>query len=438
MTICGIIAEYNPFHLGHAHHLLETRRRLDPDALLVCAMSGNFVQRGDFALLEKYERAAMAVECGADLVVELPLPAALSSGDGFARGGVKLLAALGCSHISFGAECDNLLLLLRAAALVHSSKIEPLFKAARNSGLNYAAALQKAAEALDPEAALLLSEPNNVLGMAYSLQAVAAGITPIPIPRVGAGHNDSAAKDGFASASCLRGLILSAHLRPAVSGSLTDAAGSGVLSENSVSVGSGLPAANGVPSGSGSLSAEPWRAYMPTAAADRLLSALRENRAPVAASRCDTALLSHLRRLDVESLRPYAAGLSGFAERLHLAIQKGCTFEEVCAAAKTRSYTLAHIRRTLLRAYLDLPVTLSLDPQYIRVLALSPGGAEILRRAKLPVITKPASERRLPEALQPALRHDALADSLYALAAPHKSERSAQARWRKTPFVRKA
>ncbi|NBH79136.1 hypothetical protein D3Z52_13385 [Clostridiaceae bacterium] len=104
MTICGIIAEYNPFHLGHAYHLAETRRRLGGDAALVCAMSGNFVQRGDFAIVDKYERAAMAAEGGADLVAELPLPAALSSAEGFAAGGVSLLAALGCGLLSFGAE----------------------------------------------------------------------------------------------------------------------------------------------------------------------------------------------------------------------------------------------------------------------------------------------------------------------------------------------
>ena len=85
MTVCGITAEYNPFHTGHLHHIAETRRSLGENAVIVCVMSGNFVQRGDFAVLDKYARAEMAVRCGADLVVELPLAAALSSAEGFAK-----------------------------------------------------------------------------------------------------------------------------------------------------------------------------------------------------------------------------------------------------------------------------------------------------------------------------------------------------------------
>ena len=81
MTVCGITAEYNPFHTGHLHHIAETRRSLGENAVIVCVMSGNFVQRGDFAVLDKYARAEMAVRCGADLVVELPLAAALSSAE---------------------------------------------------------------------------------------------------------------------------------------------------------------------------------------------------------------------------------------------------------------------------------------------------------------------------------------------------------------------
>ena len=88
MTVCGIVAEYNPFHTGHAHHIAQTQRTLGGEAAIVCAMSGNFVQRGDFAVLDKYARAEMAVRGGADLVVELPLAAALSSAEGFARGAV--------------------------------------------------------------------------------------------------------------------------------------------------------------------------------------------------------------------------------------------------------------------------------------------------------------------------------------------------------------
>ena len=118
MKICGVVAEYNPFHNGHARHLAETRRLLGAETAIVCAMSGNYVQRGSLAVFEKYQRAEAAARCGADLVLELPLSACLWSAPGFARGGISLLHALGCvTHLSFGVECASLALLRRAAAL---------------------------------------------------------------------------------------------------------------------------------------------------------------------------------------------------------------------------------------------------------------------------------------------------------------------------------
>ncbi|RHV83747.1 hypothetical protein DXB00_05400 [Butyricicoccus sp. OF10-2] len=101
MTVCGITAEYNPFHTGHLHHIAETRRSLGENAVIVCVMSGNFVQRGDFAVLDKYARAEMAVRCGADLVVELPLAAALSSAEASPR-----VRCRRCTH-SGAARCRS-------------------------------------------------------------------------------------------------------------------------------------------------------------------------------------------------------------------------------------------------------------------------------------------------------------------------------------------
>lgn len=393
MRICGIIAEYNPFHLGHAFHLSETRRRLGADTVLVCAMSGNYVQRGDFALMDKYDRAAMAAECGADLVAELPLSAALSSAEGFARGGAALLAALGCRWLSFGAECADTALLQRAAALRSGEGIRPVLAEALRAGLSYPAAMQQAMGRLDPQAAALLSAPNNTLGIAYCAAIRQTGMELLAIPRAGAAHDSANPEGGFASASCLRAKIC---------------AGDGT-----------------------------WAAWVPEATKTRISAALREGRAPLRLRNCDSALLAHLRRMDAAALRPFASTKDGFACRLARAVQEGNTFEEVCALAQTRRFPLARIRRTLLRAYLGLPESCPAEPQYIRVLALGGRGAEVLRGAALPVIVKPAAERKLPETLQTALRRDALSDALYALAAPNPAQRSAQARWRRTPFVRK-
>ncbi len=393
MSICGIISEYNPFHLGHAYHLAETRRRLGADTVLVCAMSGNYVQRGDFALLDKYSRAAMAVECGADLVVELPLPAALSSAEGFARGGIALLEALGGTHLSFGTECGDLALLQRAAALRSGEAVRPLLAEALHSGCSYPAAMQRAVEALDPQAAALLSRPNDTLGVAYCAALSGTGIRPVAIRRAGAAHDSGQTADGFASASYLRALVCAQQ--------------------------------------------EGWGRWMPPGAVRRLSAALSEGWAPMRIQNCDSALLAHLRRMDAGALYPFAPSADGFAGRLARAVASGCTFEEICLDAQTRRFPLARIRRTLLRAYLGLPESCPVEPQYIRVLAAGRRGIAVLRGARLPVIVKPASERRLPGQLQSALGRDALSDALYVLAAPDPAQRSAETRWRRTPFIQK-
>ena len=109
MRAVGIVAEYNPFHKGHAYHIAETRQLLGSDRPIICAMSGNWVQRGECALTDKWTRAALALKGGADLVLELPLPWAISSAEGFARGAVAVLRAAGVvDTLSFGSESGDL------------------------------------------------------------------------------------------------------------------------------------------------------------------------------------------------------------------------------------------------------------------------------------------------------------------------------------------
>jgi predicted nucleotidyltransferase len=120
LNTLGIICEYNPFHTGHMHHINESRRATGLP--VVCVMSGNFVQRGERALVSKFARAAMAVHCGADLVLELPVTRAMAGAQKFAEGAVSLLAAMGVTHISFGSECGNAA-LIRSAAEIHLGEL---------------------------------------------------------------------------------------------------------------------------------------------------------------------------------------------------------------------------------------------------------------------------------------------------------------------------
>ena len=396
MTVCGIVAEYNPFHAGHAHHIAETRRILGADRAVVCAMSGNFVQRGDLAVMEKYARAEAAVRCGADLVLETPLAACLSSAEGFARGAVSLLDALGCvSHLSFGAEQADLALLQQAAALSRGQS--EALRQGLAAGLPYAAAMQQAVSAADAEVGALLASPNNTLGVEYLRALAASGsrMQPLAIERKGGAHDSDTPADGLPSASYLRGLLADG-----------DAAA--------------------------------CRPLMPEASFAVLEREIQSGAAPVTRSAADLALLAHLRRLDAATLVPFCSGDKGLAHRLADAIRDNTSFSAVCTAAQTRRYPLARVRRVLLRAWLGLPQSVPPAPQYIRVLAIGRQGRGLLRRMKdtcaLPVIIKPVTERSLPENLQPALARDALADDLYTLAYPAPGLRVGGEHFRKTPF----
>ena len=169
MGAAGIIVEYNPLHSGHLRLLEAGRAALGPDTAMVCVMSGNFVQRGDFALLRKHARARAAVESGADLVLELPLPWAVSSAEGFAAGGVQALAATGVvEHRLFGSECGDVSALERVAAALLAPSFRDRLREALPGAVSFAAARQRALTGLLPEEdAALLESPNNILGIEY-------------------------------------------------------------------------------------------------------------------------------------------------------------------------------------------------------------------------------------------------------------------------------
>ena len=158
MRAAGIIAEYNPLHSGHLRLLEAGRALLGTDTAFVCVMSGNFVQRGDFALLRKHARAQAAVESGADLVLELPLPWAVSSAEDFADGGVRVLASTGLvDHLLFGSECGDAAALERTAAALLTPAFRDRLRRELPGAVSYAAARERALGALLPEEAALLA-----------------------------------------------------------------------------------------------------------------------------------------------------------------------------------------------------------------------------------------------------------------------------------------
>ena len=195
MKVTGIIAEYNPFHQGHAYHLARARELTGADRLLV-VMGGNFMQRGEPAIVDKYARAEMALKNGADLVLELPAAAATGSAEYFAEGAVELLDASGVvDALCFGSELGKLAPLEKAAALLleEPEEYRQLLREELKRGKNFPEAREIALSAFFPERELL-SAPNNILAIEYlkALKRRKSSIEAVTIPRLGNYHgNDS-------------------------------------------------------------------------------------------------------------------------------------------------------------------------------------------------------------------------------------------------------
>lgn len=188
MQVAGIICEYNPLHLGHARQLALAKSLLGQDSAVVCLMSGNFVQRGYPAIVDKALRAKAAIACGADLVLELPITACLSSAEGFAARGVEILSRL-CTHLCFGAETEQQEEIMETARVLNSPAFSPALREYLQKGLSFPAARQAALESLGASAHLLM-KPNNILAVEYckAILSQNSTLTPLPIHRPGDYH----------------------------------------------------------------------------------------------------------------------------------------------------------------------------------------------------------------------------------------------------------
>lgn len=380
MAVAGIIAEYNPFHQGHAWQIQEARRRLGPDTAVVVCMSGNFVQRGDFAILAKRPRAEAALAGGADLVLELPTPWSAATAERFAQGGVAVLAASGVTtHLVFGCETGALPPLAETAACLDSPAFRESLGRFTGRGMTFAAARQTAARGLVGAAADCLSQPNNILAVEYlrALNALGGPMVPLALPRVGAGH-DSGEEGAFLSAAAIRERILSGG---------------------------------------------DWAAALPGAMAAVLRREMAEGRAPADWRNCQRAILARLRRMEEAEFLPYDGGNEGLYHRFYAAVHAQTTVEDVLTAAKTRRYPLSRLRRMLLLSYLGVPQAgQGQTPPYLRVLGIGSRGRTLLRRmresASLPVIVKSGRVRRLDGEVQRVFHQEVVCAELYALALP--------------------
>ena len=207
MKIAGIIAEYDPFHNGHAYQIAKTRAQTGADGIVV-VLGGEFTQRGEGAWCSKYLRAKCALLCGADLVLEMPVPYALGSAERFAKGGVSILDSLNCvDYLSFGSESGNGENILRFAELSESEIFLDEMKKALSEGISAPLARQKATEKLMPKLCGIAGNPNDTLGAEYCkwLLRLKSKMEPVAVKRYGANHGEETVlKSGIASATYLR------------------------------------------------------------------------------------------------------------------------------------------------------------------------------------------------------------------------------------------
>ncbi len=209
MKICAIICEYNPFHNGHCYQLQEAKRLSGADAIL-CIMSGNFVQRGEAAIMDKFTRARHAVLSGADVVIELPTVFATSNAELFAKGAIHIVSSIPeVTSLCFGCENAEKDIFLKTASLLNNEpkEVSEKIKTLTATGMSYAKARTEAWSALLPSN--LLTSPNNILGLEYTKAILAKNlpIEIIPIQRLGGQYNDKELKQEFSSASAIRACI---------------------------------------------------------------------------------------------------------------------------------------------------------------------------------------------------------------------------------------
>lgn len=212
MKACGIITEYNPFHNGHAYQLRKAKELSNADVMVVC-MSGNFLQRGEPAIVDKWVRTEMALLGGADIVIELPVSFSAEPADYFARGGIALLQAMNCQALSFGAESGQGTVFHSAACEYNEKKekIDTAFKEQIGDRKTYPHQIQQAIERVIPNFPLDLSKPNNTLGFAYAKENAGYNhpMEIFTVPRKSAAHGETRLKEGaFASATAIRKQLL--------------------------------------------------------------------------------------------------------------------------------------------------------------------------------------------------------------------------------------
>lgn len=398
--VLGIIAEYNPFHNGHLYHLQKAIDSVEPD-FTIAVMSGNFTQRGEPAIIDKWARTQMALENGIHLVLELPALYASQTAEIFASGAVQLLHKTGLvTHIAFGSEHNNLYELDLAAGILvdEPAEFQTLLRSNLQKGLSFPLARMRAmqeyfsdtnlVETLLPEVIdNIFSGSNSILALEYlkALKTLKSPMTPVIIPRVGASYNNPDLEGLFPSATAIRGAIHSG------------------------------------------MGWESIAAALPKSSLNILQKAVNMGRGPISIKSLAQLLLGLLRRSDTEEIADWMDVEEGLENRIKKYALECGSIEDFLNQVKTRRYTYTRLQRILIHGLLGIKTDdisyfeKSGGPRYLRILGFNTGSTSLLadlkKASKLPIISRASNYYRFRDKdLNRMFQYDILAGDLYALA----------------------
>ena len=384
----AIISEYNPFHCGHEYHIKKIRESFGENTEIIAIMSGNYTQRGDLAITDKFIRAEAAVKCGVDLVLEIPFPFSVSSAELYARSGVCIASAIGVvDYLSFGSESGELGVLEKVAEAMLSeeylAKQKELISNDNNKELGYAKMCEIAYnECFGHSINKGIFTPNNILAIEYikELKRQKSTIKPHTVKREGAAYTaESITSSQFQSAAAIRKSIY----------------------QNDISA----------------------LDFVPNLAKETFLQAYNSKKLPCECDKLSAAVISSFllnNPCDEDNIHDTKGGLYN---RLRNSCYEVTSISELINLTATKKYTTSRIKRAIWYSFFGVTSSeVKESPEYTQVLAANSVGREILRRIKkssdFSVITKPSSTRGLAEKAKTQKDMADIADSIFGLTLP--------------------
>ncbi|MGI6705397.1 MAG: nucleotidyltransferase [Clostridia bacterium] len=407
MRVCGIVSEYNPFHNGHLYHLMQAKKQTGCDYIL-CIMSGNFTQRGEAAIFDKWVRTHMALSAGADAVIELPILYVLQPAEWFAYGAVKILHELGVvTHLSFGSEIADFSLLNHLAEFLlnEPEEYQDILRDHLKIGMSFPKAQ---AEALisyftrfsfchqSPKADIIkaISSPNSILGIEYlkALRRLESSIIPVPIPRIHASYHSTDLKEGISSATAIRKAIQAKGFCQQV------------------------------------------KDTVPSYVYEICNEEASHGNGPVFTKDFENIILSAFRKLDLQEIASLPDISEGLENRIKKMSNEKTDLEDFLMAIKSKRYVFTRLQRISLYALLG--IQRKLIKQYTRLEAHTyarllgfrknsvPLLTEIKRKSSIPLISKAADFFRDADGdMKKLLSYDVLATDIYSLAVKNPLKR---------------